>query len=774
MSFLIYMRNLFPKFLVASEHNVSGKTFRFRTFLIFGLLAIFPAIATAANSALPVRTNSAGVLLIRNGDYKGALDEILKDTVESDSAFRFFKLAVVHYNLCDYNKSLFLFKLLAKKCPDISPICYEFIGDIEHSQKHCDFALTSYLSALSSKYPDKYKYHIFAKIKALINRDSTALLKTPWLGEYLQWLGPVPQAAQQTQAVDLLDSLFIQKKWSRIDTVLADSSFENDRLYAFAQKVFKNDSSGISSKSIYKIAQAVFSCKKFKFADSLFSLLEKRKDFRESVPQGPFLYLKAQLSYNTGDYDTAIKQYKKYVQKFGMSSDVVMAIARAYRKLDKDDDAGTWYQKFLDLYPSHSLYQEVLWLRAWQLEDKNRYAQAIEDYKKIYTRFPDGNRAEEAYVRQALCYYRMENYKAAVAILDKYIKKNSASSQCLAQYFWKAKCLLALDSLEKARAILSEVSKSEPFDYYSHRSRQLLVIFGDTSGLSIDSIYDFKKAALWLDSISPRNSFKQLSGNDSAYLQCGTFLASVGAIDDADVFLSPLEQSFPGNLRLQFELSTLYLAAEASGPAYRIAHKLTWRIPVGCRSNLPLAVYSLLFPSFYADYILKQANFFNVDPFLVSAVIRQESIFNPKIVSPAGAIGLMQLMPFTGKKVAEKIGDSFIQDSLSSPFSNIKYGTYYLRELLDQFKDNLVLVLAGYNGGPDNAKKWYDKNKSEEFDLFVEDLVFSETRGYVKRVLANYWTYRYLSTIPGYSYGRISVKNGRSVKISSTKDSLGK
>jgi soluble lytic murein transglycosylase-like protein len=88
-------------------------------------------------------------------------------------------------------------------------------------------------------------------------------------------------------------------------------------------------------------------------------------------------------------------------------------------------------------------------------------------------------------------------------------------------------------------------------------------------------------------------------------------------------------------------------------------------------------------------------------------------------------------------------------DSLTQPGFNIRYGVYYLRELLDQFNENLVLVLAGYNGGPHNARKWYERNKHEEFDLFVEDLLYSETRNYVKKVLGNYWTYQYLARNPG-------------------------
>jgi soluble lytic murein transglycosylase len=85
--------------------------------------------------------------------------------------------------------------------------------------------------------------------------------------------------------------------------------------------------------------------------------------------------------------------------------------------------------------------------------------------------------------------------------------------------------------------------------------------------------------------------------------------------------------------------------------------------------------------------------------------------------------------------------------------TNIRYGTSYLRELLDEFNDNIVLVIAGYNGGPINAKRWFEVNKDQDFDLFIEDIEFTETRTYVKKVLSNYWTYRLLSKYPGYTYG---------------------
>jgi soluble lytic murein transglycosylase len=102
----------------------------------------------------------------------------------------------------------------------------------------------------------------------------------------------------------------------------------------------------------------------------------------------------------------------------------------------------------------------------------------------------------------------------------------------------------------------------------------------------------------------------------------------------------------------------------------------------------------------------------------------------------------MQLMPATAQNVCRELGEQYNADSLYRPSVNIRQGTYYIKRLLEQFNGNLVLAIASYNGGPNKATEWYEKNKRTTFDLFIEDIGFTETRGYVKKVLANYWTYR--------------------------------
>ncbi len=133
-----------------------------------------------------------------------------------------------------------------------------------------------------------------------------------------------------------------------------------------------------------------------------------------------------------------------------------------------------------------------------------------------------------------------------------------------------------------------------------------------------------------------------------------------------------------------------------------------------------------------------------LDPYLVASVIREESRFDPNAVSPSGAIGLMQLMPFTGVEVSKKLrlnNASKIQ-SLFIPRINVTLGTWYLKHLLERFKGDLIFGVAGYNAGPEAVVRWINKNRNLTSDEFIEEIPYSETRNYVKNVLKSYAEYK--------------------------------
>jgi soluble lytic murein transglycosylase len=158
-----------------------------------------------------------------------------------------------------------------------------------------------------------------------------------------------------------------------------------------------------------------------------------------------------------------------------------------------------------------------------------------------------------------------------------------------------------------------------------------------------------------------------------------------------------------------------------------------------------------LFPWLYPRRSL-DANVKNqgIDPHLLHAVMRQESGFNQGVKSPAGAIGMMQVMPQTGATVAKKKGYKHTESRIASDANyNMLLGSHYLKEMLDLFDGSYLLAVAAYNAGPGPVKKWVEKygdprtNQVDTVD-FIERIPYSETREYVKSVLANFYVYQAL------------------------------
>ncbi|MFN3681823.1 MAG: lytic transglycosylase domain-containing protein, partial [Nitrospira sp.] len=137
-----------------------------------------------------------------------------------------------------------------------------------------------------------------------------------------------------------------------------------------------------------------------------------------------------------------------------------------------------------------------------------------------------------------------------------------------------------------------------------------------------------------------------------------------------------------------------------------------------------------------------------VDPFLVAAIIREESQYDRQAVSQVGAIGLMQIMPATAKEVAQRYGfPAVTRDDLFDEETNVRIGIRYLEHLLARFYGNLVHAIAAYNAGPLVVQSWVVAFQGRSEDEFVELIPFQETRHYVKRVLRSYQEYRRLNSL---------------------------
>ena len=157
---------------------------------------------------------------------------------------------------------------------------------------------------------------------------------------------------------------------------------------------------------------------------------------------------------------------------------------------------------------------------------------------------------------------------------------------------------------------------------------------------------------------------------------------------------------------------------------------------------LDKAVQEISLPLRHEDIIRQQAADKNLDPALIAGVIYTESRFRDQ-TSPAGAKGLMQILPSTADYIARKSGGTaFEQGDLASPQINIAYGSYFLRYLIDHYDGHEPLAIAAYNAGLGNVDEWVaEAGGSEDFDLDV-DIPFPETRAYVRNVLERRSEYR--------------------------------
>ncbi|WP_238988806.1 lytic transglycosylase domain-containing protein [Calorimonas adulescens] len=149
-------------------------------------------------------------------------------------------------------------------------------------------------------------------------------------------------------------------------------------------------------------------------------------------------------------------------------------------------------------------------------------------------------------------------------------------------------------------------------------------------------------------------------------------------------------------------------------------------------------VQKMIYPTKYMDIVERYAVEYGIDPYLVLAVIKAESNFNPEAKSSKGAIGLMQIQPDTGKWIAENLGiENYNEDLLYNPEVNIRFGCWYINNLNSEFKDP-VLVFAAYNAGRGNVQKWLNDKEYSDDGEKLKSIPFKETRDYVDKIIRNY------------------------------------
>jgi soluble lytic murein transglycosylase len=156
-------------------------------------------------------------------------------------------------------------------------------------------------------------------------------------------------------------------------------------------------------------------------------------------------------------------------------------------------------------------------------------------------------------------------------------------------------------------------------------------------------------------------------------------------------------------------------------------------------------VLKIFYPLYYKESIFTYAEEYNLDPYLIAAIIRVESKFRKDATSKSGARGLMQVIPATGEWIAEELGmKNFNIDLLYDPELNIKFGSWYLAHLNKVFSNDITLVIAAYNGGQGNVNRWLELEEWNGKHSDSHQIPFPETRSYVQKAMKTYRKYQWL------------------------------
>lgn len=380
----------------------------------------------------------------------------------------------------------------------------------------------------------------------------------------------------------------------------------------------------------------------------------------------------------------------------------------------------------VDLTPPARRREEALFLLAQSAADEGDSRGAQTYLARLLHAYPRGGWRDQALWLEGWMHYKLREFPAAARSWETLLKDGAVSRLHAQAAYWRGRVLERLGKRREAvRAYQAFLKEFPDQPYYRMRAGNRLVRLGSAAPVSRPP--DKKRAAGRQESrrglhIHKARALKGLGLQDEA---AGEYAEHVRLHpeDRAD-----LAESCAAFLELQRYDKAIWLAGRILRPLYAQE-----------QGTPPIQGYwECVYPRGYWDAVTRHARTAGLDPYLVTALIREESAFAPQAVSRTGARGLMQLMPQTAERAARAAKLPYPgATGLEGPEANIRLGTVHLAELLRDLGGRVSLALASYNGGKQAVQRWQERFGLQDEEEFIEDIPFTETRNYVKRVLGS-------------------------------------
>ncbi len=385
---------------------------------------------------------------------------------------------------------------------------------------------------------------------------------------------------------------------------------------------------------------------------------------------------------------------------------------------------------------------QALWDKGLALELIGRADEAVQAFASIADLAPTSEHASEALFRAGLLRFRQGRPSDAGAIWARERDLGSDEESKARAYFWSAKVARALGDQGAAAEDLSAAAALPGFDYYTLRARAELdsPAASPPAGELREEEPDWSRIEEWLETrFGAEDAGDRASFFASPAYGRAIELLRAGLRTDAEVEFEQLIEDAGGSAWLLYRLARAATEEDLHSIAARAAGAF---ITTG--SGAPPEALALAYPAVYPQIVSEQATGNGFSPYLLLALVRQESFYDPRAVSPSDATGLTQVIPTTAADIAEELSDKDFRNSdLLRPNVSLRFGAHYLGAQIDLLDGEIPAALAAYNGGPGNAGRWQEAAASFDPDVFLETIDFPETRAYVELVLENYAVYLY-------------------------------
>lgn len=394
----------------------------------------------------------------------------------------------------------------------------------------------------------------------------------------------------------------------------------------------------------------------------------------------------------------------------------------------------------MDSHPADPLAETMLFDLSQYFTRQDDDARAAATAANLVRRYPAGAHADRAAWRAGWWAYKDGDYATTVATFSSAATTFRHADLRPAWLYWTARANDWLNDREAAVAVFRQCIADYRNTYYGREAKREL----DAWHVAVEP-----GPAPSAEPPAPRTDplAAIAPGPLPANAAVVRALLAAGLYDDAVGELRLIERD--GGTTPLVEATMAY-ALNRKGelrPAIQTMRRAYPQFLAAGGEGLPADLLTVIFPVAYWDLIRKYAEVHKLDPYVMAALIAQESTFDAGVKSVANAWGLMQVVPSTGREYARKLGIApFRTSRLTDPEVNIRIGMAFFADLLGHFGD-LPLALAAYNAGEDRAEQWKAARQGVDWDEFIDDIPYAETQNYVKRILGTAEDYRRLYQI---------------------------